>query len=290
MVIRPYQRSVRGLSPWTRSSSILPAINLLPDKTHAIQRPSRRRARRADQRWLPLGNARIMARIIVLEHGGHQRPVIHRGSQHSRFRFVSTKTSTTQLGEGKGEEALAHLNEVWTYVDDYEFHPFQFEFQSPDGVVRYRPDCIRVFRDGRIEVIEVKRTPADLNDFEYRERLALAAEVCRQCGWDFKVLYLDDILGSRARQMNVSALFTRRSMQLSKSEEQIAGRLIAKGAAIEWRVLCDRLAPADRLHGDAIIERLLARGMLSTDLDVRFTPRTILMPVRPFTGVSEIRL
>ena len=144
----PNPRATRSASPWQRSSSILPAINMLPVRADPTQKPSIGRLRRPVERWLPLGNASVSARIVVLQHGGHQRPVIHRGSKHSRFRFVSTKTNTTQLGEGKGEEALALYNEIATDVTDYECHPYQFEFQRPAGLTRYRPDCARVFRDG----------------------------------------------------------------------------------------------------------------------------------------------
>ena len=121
-------------------------------------------------------------------------------------------------------------------------------------------------------------------------RLALAAEICRQCGWHFRVLYLADILGPRARQFNVSALYTRRTMQLSRDEERVAKRLIAGRTPIMWGELRDRISPTDLLQGDAVIERLLGRGALSTDLDLRFTPITLLFPSAPFTGVSEIRL
>jgi len=284
------QRASRSVSPWQRSSSILPAINALPVRADPTQRPSISRLRRPVGQWLPLGRSSVSARIVVLQHGGHQRPVIHRGSKHLRFRFASTKTKTTQLGEGKGEEALAHYNEVATEVADYECHPYQFEFQRPCGFTRYRPDCVRVFRDGRVEVIEVKRTATDLDDPDDRERLALAAEICRQCGWGFRILFLNDILGSCARQLNVAALYTRRSMQLSRDEERVASHIIANSAPITWGELRDRLAPNDPLQGDAAIERLLARGMLSTDLDLKFTPVTLLFPTHPSVGVSEIRL
>lgn len=290
MVLHPFQRSTRSTSPWMRSSSIIPAANMLPDRTDHAERPSRRRPRRLTSRWLPLDTHSSSARITVLRHGGHERPIIHRGSKHSRFRFPSIKTGTTQLGEGKGEEWLAYLNEIWTDVADYECHPYLFEFTGGNGPFSYRPDSVRYFRDGRIEVLEVKRSPDDLRDADYRERLAEVRELCRVNGWDFRVIYLPEILGPQARQNNVISLFTRRSMELNRTEEQIAGRLASKGTQIEWGDLRDRLAPTDRLHGDAVIERLLARGMLSTNLDVRFTPNTVLTPTRPFQGKSEIRL
>lgn len=288
MVSRFNGSSRRG-SPWTRSS-VLPAVNMLPIRADHTHRPSRRRLQRIADQWLPIGYANVIARITILDHGGHQRPVIHRGSKHQRFRIPSTKTNTTQVGEGRGEEALAYYNEVCTDVIDYQCHPYEITIMKGDRKQRYRPDSVRIFTDGHIELIEVKRTPQDLSDPEYRETLALISEVCRRCGWEFRVLFLHDILGTRERQMNVSALFCRRSMALSRTEERITGRLVGQARPIEWGALRDRFAPEDRLHGDAVIEHLLARGMLATDLDLAFTPRTVLMPTRPFTGISDIRL
>ncbi len=88
---------------------------------------------------------------------------------------------------------------------------------------------------------------------------------------------------------NIDALYGRRSMSLSRHEERIAANL-DDTSAIAWGDLRDRLAPRDALQGDAVIERLLARSRLMTDLDVRLTPDTALMPARPFTGRSGIRL
>ena len=282
MLIHPSQRY--------RGGSILPAVNTPPNLTGPSVRPNRRRLRRITEQWLPIGEGDVIARYTVFCHGGHQRPVIGRGGKHLRFRFPSTKTNTTQLGEGKGEAFLALHNEIWSDVVDYECHPGEFEVMVGGKRKRYRLDGIRMFRDGTVEVIECKRTPRDLDDEEYRELLAVIAEVLRSIGWKFRVLYLRDIKGSRARQMNVWGLFCRRSMVLTPSEERIANSLIGKGSCTEWGDLRDRLAPTDPLRGDAAIERMLARSTLSTDLDVKFTPGTVLMPLKPFTGQSEIRV
>ena len=79
-------------------------------------------------------------------------------------------------------------------------------------------------------------------------------------------------------------------MSLSRHENRVAGRTVARGEQITWGDLRDRLAPTDPLQGDAVIERLLACGMLSTDLDRRFGPSTLLTPRKPFSGVSGIRV
>lgn len=164
---------------------------------------------------------------------------------------------------------------------------------------RYRPDAVRQFVDGTIELIEVKRTADDLRDPDYRELLAVVREVARLCGWTFNVLDLEDIKGPQPfgnpralpeRVRNVEALFSRRTMELERHENRIAGRVVARGTPVTWRELRDQLAPADPLQGDAVIECLLARGLLSTDLDTRLSPGTVLMPRRPCADRSGIRL
>jgi len=292
-------RADRRASPWTRAGGIRPAINTLPIRTDPARRPSPRRLRRVANRWLPVGHSNLLARIVVLRHGGHERPVITRGSKHRRFRYLSTKTGTMQLGEGKGEQWLANFNEVSAEVVDYECHPWEIHVTRDGRVQRYRPDAVRQLVDGTIELIEAKRDENDLGDPEYRELLAVVAEVARLCGWVFQVLHLDDICGPKPfgnpralpeRLRNVDALFGNRTLELDRHENRIAGRTVARGEPLVWRELRDQLAPSDPLQGDAVIERLLAGGLLHTDLDVRFTPRTVLTPCRPFTGESGIRL
>lgn len=282
----------------TSSHGIRPAFNLIPFRSDQSQRPTPRRLRRVVNQWLPVGNARMIAKVTVLQHGGHQRPVITRGGKHLRFRYPSIKTATTQLGEGKGERALARFNEVATAVPDYECHPFEITLMRNGRVERYRPDAVRQLDHGTIELIEVKRTPKDLADEEYRELLAAVAEIARLCGWVFRILHLADILGPPAsnphdvppRIRNVDSLFGRRTMALTEHEQRIANHIARNDKPICWGDLRDRLAPSDKLQGDAVIERLLARGMLSTDLDVVFCPHTVLVPTKPFSGTSGIRL
>lgn len=299
MVPHPDDRVTRRASPWTRAGGIRPAINTIPIRTDPARRPSPRRLRRMVDQWLPLGHSSLLAKIIVLRHGGHKVPVIHRGSKHLRFRYISDKTGTTQLGEGKGEKRLALLNEVSSDTVDYECHPFEIHVMRDGRVERYRPDAVRQLVDGTIELIEVKRDERDLDDAEYREKLAVVAEIARLCGWRFRDMHLDEILGPRPdgnpralpqRVHNVDALFGNRTMDLTRGEERVSGRVVSRGDPIEWGDLREQLAPTDPLRGDAAIERLLARGLLSTDLDVRFRPSTVLVPRRPFVGASGIRL
>ncbi|MBA2935660.1 hypothetical protein HZF05_16370 [Sphingomonas sp. CGMCC 1.13654] len=271
------------------------AINLIPDRTDPAYRPSPRALRRILCGEAPIRYGDRIARITVLEHGGHRRPVIHRGSKHSRFRFTSRKTGLTQLGEGRIEEFCAYRCETDGDVVDYQCHPFEIETICPDGPFSYRPDLVLQRRDGPVELIELKRTPDDIDDPEYRERLATIREVVRRVGWRFRILYAADVYGEtdeirRQRLRNVESIFGHRSLKLSANELRTAQRLVGRGSAMTWRVLRDAVAPGDPLAGNDVVESLLARGVIVTDVDLPFHHKTVLEPVRPFRGPSLIRL
>lgn len=267
------------------------ADSLIPNRTDPSVRPSPRLLRRILEGVDPVRYGTRIAKFTVFKHGGHQRPVITRGSKHSRFRFTSRKTGLTQLGEGKGEEFLAYWNEVHGHVSDYQCHPGQFEISRPGDVFRYRPDALRQFVDGTVELIEVKRTSADL-DADLRDKLADVSEVARRCGWRFRVLYDEDIFGiePRLRRQNVEGIFSRRSFSLSRFQQNVALNVVGRGTPVAWNDLGEQLAPGDPLDAYAAIECLLARGQFVTDLDSRLGGNARLTPVRVRREPSEVRL
>lgn len=283
---------------WRDGQMIRPAFNVIPIRSNPEQLATPRRLRRVVDEWQSIEQLGMIARITVLKHSGHDRPIIGRGAKHLRFRYPSIKTRTTQIGEGKGERLLAYYNEVATHVVDYECHPFEIHLIRCGRVERYRPDAVRQLDDGTIELIEVKRSQQDLSDLAYREKLAIVAEIARLIGWRFDVVDESQLAGPPAgnprdvtpRVRNVESLFERRTMELPSEITRSVGKLIGKGRPIEWRALSAHLAPGDDLGGDAFIEGLLARGFLKTDLDVRWNRGTMLQPVRPWAGQSGIRL
>lgn len=271
------------------------ATNLIPNRADPAYRPNPRALRRILLGETPIRYGDRIARITVLEHGGHRRPVIHRGSKHSRFRFTSRKTGLTQLGEGRIEEFFAYRCETDGNVVDYQCHPYEIEAIGPAGPFRYRADVVVLYRDGTVELIELKRTPHDIADPDYREKLGVIREIARRVGWRFRVLYGEDVYGAtddirRERVRNVEGIFGRRSLSLSERELRTAQRVIGRGSAATWRDLRDAVAPGDPLAGNDVIECLLARGVMVTDVDLPFHDRTMLEPVRPFRGASSIRL
>lgn len=215
-----------------------------------------------------------LAQIILLRHGGSNNPVLKRGSLHTRFRMPSMKTGMSEVGEGKGEELLAMACEVNPMVSNFKCHPYQFILPT----FSYKPDAAVAHRSGEIEVVEVKRTPKDIDD-TLRLKLPAIKEVCRLCGMRFSIRFLADIIGSKHRVHNIERLFGRRAMELSVSEQMLADATRVNGQPITWGEFALRLSPGNLRHGDAIVEHLIAAGHFTTDLDAVFTSDTMLTPL-----------
>lgn len=225
------------------------------------------------------GEHPLLGRIEVLRHGGEQRPVITRGAPHMRFRMPSAKTGMTEVGEGRGEELLTMQCEVDGNVLNYKCHPYRFEIALGEKPFTYRPDLAILWRNGKIEIVEVKRTIDDLTSDD-RIRLGWVREFVRRCGWQFNIRYLEEIRGSKYREHNVARIFGRRALVLSRSEQSLAKSIRASGAPIEWGRLSTRLAEGDVRHGNAVVECLIAKGWFTVDFDAAFTAATILTPTR----------
>lgn len=241
------------------------------DNTVPADRQRMRRADTAAPDDPPLGS------ITGFSHGGANRPVITRGSLHLRFLIPSAKTGRSQVGEGRTEELLAMKCEVDGRVLYYRTHPCEIAMAISNKSFSYRPDLLVVWRDGTIEIIEVKRTPADLTD-DLREKLPLVKEFLRRCDIEFSIRYLDDIRGSTFRQDNVANLFGRRAMRLAPHQHALAQLVRTKGEPIAWRALANLVSPDNHLIGNACVEHLLACGAFITDLDARFDDDTLLTP------------
>jgi hypothetical protein len=250
------------------------------------------------RRLIAVANAPLdeppLGHIITFRHGGAERPVITKGGLHKRFRMLSTKTGLSEVGEGKGEQLLAMTCDVDPQVSNFKCHPYKFKLALGGAPFSYRPDIAIQYRNGLFEIVEVKRTPDDLDD-ELKNRLARVKEFVRRCGWQFSIRYLDEIKGSSARVSNVERLFGRRALKLTDRERYLADGMMLDGQAIIWGDLAQRLSPGNARHGDAVIEHLITAGYFDVDLDSRFAMSTWLTPLRhikqlPIPGFQEDNL
>ena len=253
----------------------------IPNYSNPDVLASRSRLRRPVARWAGLDEASRLAQIIVLEHGGHTDPIIKRGQTHLRSRMGSRKTGMQQVVEGRGHRDFTMWNEVNPQVLDFKAHPFHIRGQVQGKRFDYFPDHIRLLRDGTIELIEVKRTPADLDKPEYREKIAAVAEIARRAGWSFRVLYHADITGPRWRIRNVEAVYARRFLLVSRSEQNAISAFVLGGADSTWSTLRQRVSPRDPRRGEAVLENAIALGRIDVNLDERIVESTIVHALAP---------
>ena len=254
----------------------------IPNLRDENEIPDPLRMRRERERWPGIDEAMGTSRIVVLDHGGRARPVIHRGSEHRRSRLVSWKTRRMQIAEGNGLPFLCRRWEVDATVADWQAHPFLITTVVAGERVEWFPDGVVSRFCAAPELVEVKRSPDDLGDSAYRRKLSAMAELARRIGWTMTILYDADISGkgviARARRKNVEAVYSRRFLKMRGREEEVVAAIVADGAPISWGDACALIDPNDTLRADAVIECAIARGFLLADLDRSRSGATVLSP------------
>lgn len=254
--------------------------------------PSRLRLQSVDTDWESAGDAILStARLIVPYEGGAIRTIITGGKKHATGVYPSRKTGSRQYWEGFPERWMILESEVAAWVIDYQTQPFRFEFVYDGTPYTYIADHCRQLEDGTVEVIEVKRTERDLSDPDYRLKLACVHELCRQVTWSFKVAFLHRSQTTRNRQRNLELIQSRRFVTIRSSHLQALADFRRKnGPESTYEALTIALSEGHAFLGRAVVQALIARGLLTIDLDrplVSNTPVTILEPATP--AASSLR-
>lgn len=269
----------------------------MPSLREQTEIASPMRLKRERARWPGLEEAARLARITVLDHGGRNRPIIHRGSRHSRARIVSRKTARLQITEGPGLEFEVLRRETDPVCVDYQAHPYRIDLVSVGRLLTWYPDLVHVERGGVPTLVEVKTDARGLADPNYEAKLGAMAELARRVGWRFQVLYDGDIYGDpkrpvlvKARRENVRAVHSRRFLRMSSEESRRLDALTADGGERPWIEVAEALSPGDRLRGDELIEAATARGRLAFDFDSPRRPYTPVAPVVRKRSTASIRI
>ncbi len=272
------------------SQSLRHADKRIPNFCDERQVPTVSRLLRVDPQGPLVVEGSRLAQLTVLNHGGSERPIITRGGKHLRSRLGSRKTHLQQITEGRAHRDLARYDEVNPNVVDYQAHPFKIEFANGGTREVYYPDHVRQMVDGTIELIEVKRTPADLSDATYCAKLAAVAEIARRIGWTFRILYHADIKGPRWRMVNVEAAYMHRLIRLDRTVQSIISDFVVQDQPQGWDELRERVSPGRPHYGEAILYGCVALGRISIDLDLEVNNETIVTPRKPVRSAGGFRL
>lgn len=253
-----------------------------------------RRLRREHARWEGLDQATRFGRIIVLEHGGRSRPVIHRGSRHLRSRMVSRKTDLLQISEGRGLRFMIQRCEIDGNFIKYQAHPFRIDAIADGTILTWYPDIVWVRRGERPHLVEIKPDISALEEPDYLRKMNVMMEFAQRIGWTMQILYDEDIFGHRLvradRWANVNAIYSRRYFKASRAEARAVFALVAARQQVTWAEARDQLSADDPARGDAVVEWAIARGHFVVDLDRPITSRTLLTPLAAASPAATIRI
>lgn len=160
----------------------------------------------------------------------------------------------------------------WLQSEGIGFH----FYLAPDWHTYTADADMRV--NGVRHVVEIKRTERDLTQPDYRMKLAAVAEICRRCGWIFRIVLAPEIFVSRLHRENCLLFADRRFVHLDRRTiDALEDFAISKGPEAEWGEVSEALAPGGAPLGDAYLQALTIRRRVEVDLTARVQPRA---PVR----------
>ena len=143
------------------------------------------------------------ATLVITPKGQPIRTIITGRRRITTGAYASRKAGRAFPFEGMNERAFLMHSEVDTAVVDYRAQPFRFEFVFDGEKRTYIADAVRLLDSGVVEVVEIKNDRRFQKDLDYALKLDCVAEVCRQIGWRFRVIYREALFEPRVRFDNV---------------------------------------------------------------------------------------
>jgi hypothetical protein len=128
---------------------------------------------------------------------------------------------------------------------------------------------------GRRHVVEIKRSKRDLCDPDYLLKLAAVAEICRRCGWIFRIVLANEIFANRHHRENCERFAMRRFATVRpRHTDRLENFAITKGVQSTYWDLSEALAPNCIEAGEAILQALTIRRRVRIDLTKRVHAQT----------------
>ena len=225
-----------------------------------------------------IGSDRLISMgTVSLAVGGGSLRTYSGGLNHECGWYPSYKARRLQHWEGI--TAFDHL--IWaechTPVIRMQSEGIRFRLRVNGKRFRYTAD-VDMWIGGRRHVVEVKRSERDLRDPDYRLKLAAVAEVCRRCGWIFRIVIADDIFANRHHRENCERFAMRRFARVDRRHiERLENFAMRYGARTRFWDIAEALSPKCIDAGEAVLQALVLRGRVEVNLARRIHPHT---PVR----------
>jgi hypothetical protein len=175
--------------------------------------------------------------------------------------------------EASHEEKLVYISEADARVVDYLTQPHRLEMYPTNSRRKlvYFPDMWRQMSDGSIEIVETKKTWAEVHRKpEYTTKLKWAKRVYEQLNYTFRIVTEEDYLSvgpltQNAKMIaldNKTAWRTEDRLRLLGAFSDAGVSSIGYGEAINSLVAADR----DKIHATAILHAMIVRRIVSIDI------------------------
>lgn len=216
-----------------------------------------------------------MAQVITAPDGGSLR-TFSGGLTHECGWFPSWKSQRLQHWEGISARNFLIQSECDRTVDRRQSEGVRFRFYlAPEWHIYTADVDMRV--NGVRHVIEIKPREDAIGGAEYRLVLAAVAEICRRCGWVFRLVLGTEIFANRLHWENCELFASRRFVRVSpRTIDRLEGFAMKQGADATYGELALALAPNCVELGQALIQALTVRGRIDIDLTRRVYHRTPL--------------
>lgn len=239
--------------------------------------PDRTRVRLYDEARRDSDELVSMGDMYVADHGGSLR-TFSGNLSHENGCWPSYKRRRNQHWEGMAQRNFLLRAEVDLDVIWAQSEARRFEFVLGGKRRRYTCDVEERLADGTRLFTEIKRDEADLEDEDYQLTLAGVAEICRRCGWLFRIVFSREIFASRVHRDNVELFQSRRFARVGPEHMRRLTQIASsEGFNHTYGDLAAALEPSFEPAGAAVIQALLVRRMIEIDLTHHLYPET---PVR----------
>jgi hypothetical protein len=228
-----------------------------------------------------------LAHLYVADAEGALRTLLGDAHMHPIGVYPSWKTGLAQPYDGLTEPDLIQESEVDPDIVDYQTQAFRLQYGLMSGSFAWICDHFRQYRDGRVEAIEVKRTPQDMSP-DYLLKMQVAREILGRVDIDLVIRYDRDINGCAWRTINRGHILAHRSFHVGEAGMATFERIFRRTDVITMGEL--RLAlDTSRVRGVAAIHALMCAGRIDCDRTMPIHDGTELRLLAPPSFISRIR-
>lgn len=227
---------------------------------------------------MPVADDRLtsMGEMVMEADGGSLRTFSGRQA-HENGWWPSFRRRRLQHWQGTTQRFALLAMECDFTVEWAQSEPCLLRFPIGETWYEWYADLLVSRLDGPDELWEIKKDERQLEDPEYRLKLAGADEVCRRIGIRFRLVMADEIVADRFHRNNLELFASRRFVTIPPEHlRRFEAFAMKNGPESTYGELANAIDPACPARGAAIVQGLVVRRRVEIDLHGMLTNRTPL--------------